>query len=88
MANGVNANQLHKWRWQYRHGKLRSLEDASILMAVHVLPYVKPKRPASALQRSASEPGHVEFVIGNRRAILHGTVPVSTLCAVIQALES
>jgi transposase len=36
LAHRINANQLHKWRWQYRNGKLGKSDKKAVLLPVHV----------------------------------------------------
>jgi len=91
-AHGLNANQLHNWRWQYRHGDLgpkgRAVaENASSPASSPLLP-VRVIRAAASASASASAliPDSIEVFIGHHRVVLHGAVDTLTLRCLLGAL--
>lgn len=36
LANGINANQLHNWRWQYRRGDFGPITEGPVLLPVQI----------------------------------------------------
>ncbi len=100
MAHGINANQLHKWRYLYKKGELGAMRrqsngDALELLPVRValdVPMHKKSRPmlapasAPATQTSARF-GHVELELGEYRLRIHGHVDTDALRSILQALR-
>ena len=87
LAHRINANQLHKWRWQYRHGKLVGQSEA-VLLPVRVAKVAASEQQAPVRQHISTEQGYVEVLIGETRVWVHGTVQAQTLRAVFAALGS
>jgi transposase len=103
MAHGINANQLHKWRYLYKQGQLGPIGDSSI---GSVLSAFLPVRVASAAPASGqvsrhkkggrnlgsasavSQTGYVELHINGHCARVHGHVPTESLRAIVMALKS
>ena len=89
LAHRINANQLHKWRWQFRQGKLVGQSDpAAVLLPVRVSKVAASERQAPVRQHISTEQGYVEVLIGETRVWVHGTVQTQTLRAVFAALGS
>lgn len=100
MAHGINANQLHKWRYLYKKGEFgpmhrQSNGDALELLPVRVgldVPLHKKIRPttlsvpAMATQTNA-QCGHVELEVGEHRLRIHGHVGTAALRSILQALR-
>lgn len=98
MAHGINANQLHKWRYSYKKGEFGPMirqpnGDALELLPVRVamdLPLHKKTRPmplsVPATQTSA-QCGHVELELGEHRLRIHGHVGTAALRSILQALR-
>lgn len=86
LAHRINANQLHKWRWQYRNGKLGKLDKKAVLLPVHVTNALPREQHATVQKHTRIEPGYVEIQIGESRVWVHGTVQAPTLRAVFAAL--
>jgi transposase len=98
MAHGINANQLHKWRYSYKKGEFGSMRhqsngDALELLPVRVAMEVPVHKksgpvpiPAPASQTSAQS-GHVEIELGDHRLRIHGHVGTDALRAILQALR-
>ena len=101
-AHGINANQLHKWRYAYKTG-VRSLgQEHSRACGVELLPIELQARSLSeqvlrqvptlqksvkGASRSVSE-GHIEFAVGQYRLCVHGYVQAEALRSVLQALRA
>ena len=89
LAHRINANQLHKWRWQFRQGKLVGpSEAAAVLLPVRVAKVAASEQQAPVRQHISTEQGYVEVLIGETRVWVHGTVQAQTLRAVFAALGS
>ena len=73
--NGVNANQVFKWRTQYRKGRL-DVESATALVPVRVADAVEPL--PSALRRKSNKSttkkiGIIDIDLGHARLRIEGT---------------
>jgi len=89
LAHRINANQLHKWRWQFRQGKLVGQSDPSaVLLPVRVAKVAASEQQAPVRQHISTEQGYVEILIGETRVWVHGAVQAQTLRAVFAALSS
>jgi transposase len=101
-AHGINANQLHKWRYAYKTGVRSLRQEHSRACGVELLPIElqarslseQVLRQAPTLQksvkgasRSVSE-GHIEFAVGQYRLCVHGYVQAEALRSVLQALRA
>lgn len=88
-AHGLNANQLHSWRWQYRRGDLGSvgLDDPASGSASALLP-VRVIRSAASVPVSALTLGSIEVFIGHHRVVLHGAVDAQTLRCLLGTLTA
>ena len=86
LAHRINANQLHKWRWQYRNGKLGKSDKTAVLLPVHVTNALPREQHATVQKHTRTESGYVEILIGENRVWVHGTVQAPTLRAVFAAL--
>ena len=80
-AHNINSNLLHTWRWQYRRGELgeKSANPSFVPVQIAAQP-----APISAPTLGA----HLEIIVGQARVLVHGTVPVETLSAVLRALQT
>lgn len=91
MAHGINANQLHNWRWQYRRGDFGSMAQVPVLLPVQInaAPLDSPYLPAKAMNGQANLPesGHIELVFAAARVVIHGQADLPTLRGVIEALR-
>jgi len=87
----VNANQLFKWRREYRQGLLADRGEEACLLPVTVL--ATPQRPpsVSATRRVGAEPtetGCLEVTFsGGHRLVVTGKVCGQTLRIVLEALS-
>ena len=100
MAHGINANQLHKWRYLYKKGEFGPMSrqpngDALELLPVRVamdLPLHKKIRPMPLsvpvmASQSSDQCGHVELELGEHRLRIHGHVGTAALRSILQALR-
>ena len=78
LANGINANLLHTWRWQHRQ---RAAQAPRGFVAVQVAD------PAS-VSPAALTSGRIEIHLGQARVIVVGTPPLASLRMVMQALQA
>ncbi|CAM5447170.1 transposase [Eoetvoesiella caeni] len=63
LAHGINANQLHNWRWQYRRGDFGPISQGPVLLPVQI--------------RAASVPAqHQPAKVVNGQGILTSSGPV------------
>jgi len=80
-SHNINANLLHTWRWQYRRGELGAKSANPSFVPVQIT--------AKRADNSAPTPeAHLEIIVGEARVLVHGTVPVETLRAVLRALQT
>jgi transposase len=101
-AHGINANQLHKWRYAYKTGVRSLRQEHSRACGVELLPIELQARSLSeqvlrqvptlqksvkGASRSVSE-GHIEFAVGQYRLCVHGYVQAEALRSVLQALRA
>ena len=87
LAHRINANQLHKWRWEYRNGKFDSVRNLTPLVPVQLLESPLPV-PLTVNSCSDTEPGYVEILTGESRVWVHGNVQANALRAIFAALGS
>ncbi len=89
MAHGINANQLHNWRWQYRRGDFEVATQEPILLPVQT-------QAAQALHQSPVQTvggqddataGDIELVFSAARVVIRGAPDQATLRGVIDALR-
>ena len=80
-SHNINSNLLHTWRWQYRRGELGAKSANRSFVPVQIT--------AKRADNSAPTPeAHLEIIVGEARVLVHGTVPVETLSAVLRALQT
>lgn len=91
MAHGLNANQLHNWRWQYRRGDFGPLTETPALLPVHInaLPAPAPRQRVGHQESNNSgiEDGRIELHLGNARILVHGAVDLQALRCMIEMLH-
>ena len=100
-AHGINANQLHKWRYAYKTGARSLGQEGSRACGVELLPIELQARSLSEqvlqqapeLQKSVKarkrvSEGHIELAVGQYRLCVHGYVQPDALRAVLQALRA
>lgn len=91
MAHGLNANQLHNWRWQYRRGDFGQLNTPPALVPIHItgartLPQVSHTTPTFT-EGHSGEDGRIELYLGNAKIVVHGAVDLRALQGIIELLR-
>src|SRR5215467_10668389 len=71
-ANGVNANQVFKWRAQFRKGRL-DVDPLTTLVPVKVSDAVQPLQPASRRKSSQRKSGIIDIDLGHARIRIEGS---------------
>jgi transposase len=100
MAHGINANQLHKWRYLYKKGELGSMRQPSNRDALELLPVrLALDVPLHTKARPSSLPvpaptsqtrtscGYVELELGDHQLRIHGHVSTDALRSILQAIR-
>lgn len=91
MAHGLNANQLHNWRWQYRRGDFDQLANTPTLLPIHITgalttPQVTHTTPAFT-DGNTGEDGRIELYLGHAKIVVHGVVDLRALQGMIELLR-
>jgi len=84
-ANGVNANQVFKWRRQYRNGRLGSTPPTT-LIPVKVSEAIQSVRPISRRRSKARESGIIDIDLGHARIRIQGRADPECVRAALQGL--
>ncbi len=89
MAHGINANQLHNWRWQYRRGDFEVATQEPILLPVQIqVAQALHKSPAQAVSGQDDDTaGDIELIFSAARVVIRGAPDQATLRCVIDALR-
>lgn len=88
LEHRINANLLHKWRWEYRNGKFDRYGNITSLIPVQLSAQTLPEPLSDVPAPSTAEPGYVEIQIGESRVWVHGNVQASALREIFAALGS
>jgi transposase len=88
-AHDVNANQVYKWRKQYREGRLDLAPASSTLLPVKIsdsLP-VRPTPTAPARHRGKNKrAGIIDIDLGHARVRIEGTADPDCVRAALEGL--
>ena len=84
-ANGVNANQVFKWRRQYRRGRLE-IEAATTLVPVKISDAVSPLPRPSGQKPKARKFGIIDIDLGHARVRIEGTADPECVRAALEGL--
>lgn len=84
MAHGLNANQLHNWRWQYRRGDFDQLANTPTLLPIHITGALTT--PALT-DGNTGEDGRIELYLGHAKIVVHGVVDLRALQGMIELLR-
>ena len=84
-ANGVNANQVFKWRAQYRKGRLEVGPPAT-LVPVRVADATQPIQTSTRRKSKAKKAGIIEIDLGHARVRIEGSVDVDCVRAALEGL--
>ncbi len=91
LAHGINANQLHNWRWMYRRGDFGPVSQGPVLLPVQIKPVSvqSQRQPAKTIdgQCSPAGSGQIEVVLPGVRMVIHGAADLPTLRGLLQALQ-
>ncbi|CAM5350386.1 IS66-like element accessory protein TnpA [Eoetvoesiella caeni] len=91
MAHGLNANQLHNWRWQFRRGDFGPITDGPVLLPVQIKAVTVQAKPQPAKiidsQDRGVSSGHIELIFPRARVVVHGAADLPTLRCLVQALR-
>ncbi len=88
LEHRINANLLHKWRWEYRNGKFDRYGNITSLIPVQLSAQTLPEPLSDVPALSTAEPGYVEILIGESRVWVHGNVQSKALREIFAALGS
>lgn len=92
LSHGINANQLHNWRWQYRRGDFGPITQGPILLPVQIkaTSVAAPHPPVKIVDGQDNEPGsgQIELAFTAARVVIHGAPDLPTLRCVIEALRA
>ena len=87
----VNANQLFRWRSQYRQGLLADEGEAAALLPITVVPPTQPSgsaTPARHVIAESPDTGRLEVSFARgQRLVVTGTVCALTLRTVLEVLS-
>lgn len=85
----VNANQLFKWRRQYREGLLADESDPQSLIPIAVTPSPGSKPVPEAAVKIAPDTGSLEITLaGGHRLVATGTICPETLRTALAVLSA
>jgi len=70
-ANGVNANQVFKWRTQYRNGRLGN-DSPATLIPVKISEAIPSVQPGSGRRSKAKQSGLIDIDLGHARVRIEG----------------
>ena len=91
MAHGLNANQLHNWRWQFRLGDFGPITEGPVLLPVQIEAVSAQAQPEPAKivdgQDLGVSLGHIELIFPGARVVVHGAADLPTLRCLVQALR-
>jgi transposase len=84
-ANGVNANQVFKWRRQYRDGRLGNTSPTT-LIPVKIAEAIQPVQPVSRRTSKRRESGIIDIDLGHARVRIEGRVDPECVRAALEGL--
>jgi transposase len=84
-ANGVNANQVFKWRRQYRKGRLE-IEAPTTLVPVKISDAVSPLPRPARHKSKARKSGIIDIDLGHARVRIEGTADPECVRAALEGL--
>jgi len=88
LAHGINANQLHNWRWQYRRGDFGPAMQGPLLLPVQIQePPASHPSPAKNMGALDDATGDMELMFSAARVVIRGVPDLATLRCVIDALR-
>src|SRR5262249_5274317 len=84
-ANGVNANQVFKWRTQYRKGRLE-IDPSTALIPVKVSDAMQPLHAPSRGKSSPKKSGIIDIDLGHARVRIEGSADPECVRAALEGL--
>jgi transposase len=84
-ANGVNTNQVFKWRAQYRKGRLE-IDAPTILVPVKISDANPPLHRPSREKSKARKPGIIDIDLGHARVRIEGAADPECVRAALEHL--
>ena len=84
-ANGVNANQVFKWRTQYRNGRLGN-DSPTTLIPVKISEAIQPVQPHSGRKSKAKQSGIIDIDLGHARIRIEGRADPECVRAALEGL--
>jgi transposase len=84
-ANGVNANQVFKWRRQYRKGRL-DIDSATALVPVKVSDSIPSIQPTTGRKSKERKSGIIDIDLGHARVRIEGAADPECVRAVLEGL--
>lgn len=89
LAHGINANQLHNWRWQYRRGDFGAATQEPILLPVQIQAAPASRKPRAQIIAGQDDAtaDEIELMFSAARVVIRGAPDQVTLRCVIDALR-
>jgi transposase len=84
-ANGVNANQVFKWRRQYQKGRL-DIDTAATLVPVKVADAIPSVQRTRRRKSKARKSGIIDIDLGHARVRIEGAVDPECVRAALEGL--
>src|SRR5215471_329910 len=84
-AHGVNANQVFKWRRQYKQGRLEA-DAATTLLPVKVSDVIPAVKPRTHLKSGGRRSGIIDVDLGHARVRIEGAADPDCVRATIEGL--
>jgi transposase len=84
-ANGVNANQVFKWRTQYRNGGL-DIDSPTALVPVTISDAIQSIQPATRRKSKAKKFGIIDIDLGHARVRIEGAADPECVRAALEGL--
>jgi transposase len=84
-VHGVNANQVFKWRTQYRQGRLE-VDGAATMLPVKVSDVIPAIRPTPHRKSTGRKSGIIDVDLGHARVRIEGAADPDCVRAIIEGL--
>jgi transposase len=85
-THDVNANQVFKWRRQYKQGRLEIDAPSTTLLPVKISPTI-PATPGTSQRKSRTKrSGIIDIDLGHARVRIEGTVDPDCVKAALEGL--
>jgi transposase len=84
-ANGVNANQVFKWRRQNREGRLGN-DSPTTLIPVKIAEAIPPVQPRLSRRSKAKPSGIIDIDLGHARVRIEGRADPECVRAALEGL--